>query len=60
MAKKQNLPAYTIFHDSALLLMSKFKPKNEHDLLEIDGVGPAKMKKYGKSFLELINKLNNW
>ncbi len=58
-AKKQNLPAYTVFHDSALVQMSKFIPKTETDLLKIDGVGPIKMIKYGKSFLDVINKYGN-
>ena len=57
-AKEQNLPAYTIFHDSTLLQMSKYMPKNETELLDIDGVGRAKLKKYGDSFLQLINKMN--
>ena len=55
LAKKQNLPAYTIFHDSSLIKMSKFMPKNEQEFLEIDGVGPAKVKKYAELFLKLIN-----
>ena len=58
-AKNQNLPAYTIFHDITLLQMSKLLPKNENDLLEIEGVGLAKLRKYGKSFLDLINNSNN-
>ena len=62
-AKKQNLPAYTIFHDNTLAQMSKTLPKNANELLKIDGVGPTKLKKYGKSFLDIINKwffiLNN-
>ena len=47
IAKKQNLPAFTIFHDSTLIQMSQRRPKNEIDMLEIDGVGPTKLKKYG-------------
>ena len=58
-AKNQNLPAYAIFHDITLLQMSKLLPKNENDLQKIEGVGPVKLKKYGKSFLKLINNSNN-
>ena len=57
IAKKQKLPAYTIFHDSALIQMSERKPINKSDMLDIDGVGPIKFKKYGLIFLETINKL---
>ncbi len=56
IAKKQNLPAFTIFHDSTLIQMSQRRPKNEIDMLEIDGVGPAKLKKYGLIFIDLISK----
>ena len=54
-ANEQNLPAYTIFHDITLIKMSKILPKNKNELLKIDGVGQAKLKKYGKEFLKIIN-----
>ena len=56
IAKDQNLPAFTIFHDSTLKQMSHLKPKNEVEMLKVDGVGETKLKKYGKVFLEIINK----
>ena len=56
IAKQQRLPAYTIFHDSTLMKMSQNKPTNKIDMLEIDGVGPTKFKKYGELFIDLINK----
>ena len=56
IAKDQNLPAFTIFHDSTLNQMSHLKPKNEVEMLKVDGVGETKLKKYGKFFLEIINK----
>ena len=45
-----------MFHDSTLIQMSQNKPTNEIDMLEIDGVGPTKFKKYGELFIDLINK----
>ena len=36
--------------------MSHLKPKNEIEMLKVDGVGETKLKKYGKAFLEAINK----
>ena len=56
IAKKQNLPAYIVFHDSSLIQMSQIKPENELDMLKIDGVGPAKFKKYGQIFLNMIEE----
>ena len=55
IAKQQRLPAFTVFHDSTLIQMSQNKPTNEIDMLEIDGVGPTKFKKYGELFIDLIN-----
>ncbi len=57
-AKKQNLPAFTVFHDTTLIQMSSKKPVNEEQFLSLDGVGPAKLKKYGESFLNLIKTFN--
>ena len=56
IAKSQNLPAFTVFHDSTLKQMSHLKPNNEVEMLKVDGVGETKLKKYGKAFLETINK----
>ncbi len=55
IAKQRRLPAYAVFHDSTLIQMSQNKPTNEIDMLEIDGVGPTKFKKYGELFIDLIN-----
>ena len=53
-AKKLKLPAYVIFPDKTLIEMAKFKPKNFDELEKIYGVGSAKLKKFGKPFLKLI------
>ena len=55
-AKKLKLPAYVIFPDKTLIEMAKFKPQNFNDLEKIYGVGKAKLKKFGKNFLNLIDK----
>lgn len=55
IAKAQNLPAFTVFHDSTLKQMSHLKPNDEVEMLKVDGVGETKLKKYGKVFLEAIN-----
>ena len=54
IAKKRNLPAYTIFHDSSLIQMSQIKPDNQIDMLKIDGVGETKFQKYGELFINKI------
>ncbi len=56
MADKSNLPPYIIFPDKTLLEMSSFFPQSMENLLNIHGVGEAKLEKYGQLFLDTILK----
>jgi ATP-dependent DNA helicase RecQ len=55
LAKQHGVPAYVIFHDATLLAMLRAMPENEEELASISGVGEAKLKRYGRDFLEVIN-----
>jgi len=55
LAKQHGVPAYVIFHDATLLAMLRSLPENEGDLASISGVGDAKLKRYGKDFLAVLN-----
>jgi len=55
LAKQHGVPAYVIFHDATLLAMLRALPANEDELASISGVGEAKLKRYGRDFLEVIN-----
>ena len=56
LAKEQKVPPYVIFHDSTLVEMIDFRPKNLNEMREISGVGKNKLEKYGKGFLEIIKE----
>jgi ATP-dependent DNA helicase RecQ len=56
MARKENLPPFVIFQDPSLEDMSIQYPIKMEELMQITGVGAGKAQKYGKPFLELINK----
>lgn len=56
VAHKANLPSYIIFQDQSLEAMATFYPISMDDLLSIPGVGEGKAKKYGKDFIELIDR----
>ncbi len=56
LAQKAEVPAFVIFSDRTLIHMCQSRPQTEEDLLEINGVGPAKCEKYGESFLKIINR----
>ena len=55
LAAEQNVPPYVIFHDSVLWTMAKEKPQNLDEMLNINGVGAVKIKRYGNVFLEVLN-----
>jgi ATP-dependent DNA helicase RecQ len=55
LAKEQGVPPYIIFSDASLKNMAADKPKNFSDFLDIEGVGQAKLEKFGEVFLSVIN-----
>ena len=54
LADEQGVPAYVIFNDRTLVEMAARRPQDEEALLEVPGVGPAKLERYGAAFLEAI------
>lgn len=56
LAHKLELPPYVIFQDFSLEDMSLKYPVTIDELSNVQGVGDGKAKKYGKTFVELINR----
>ncbi len=56
ISQRENIPPYIIFPDTTLREMSEYLPQNEEQLLAIKGVGESKLRKYGKLFLDAIQK----
>jgi ATP-dependent DNA helicase RecQ len=56
LAEAQGVPPYTIFHDATLMEMMEFRPRDNAELLSINGVGEVKLQKYGDEFLQLLNQ----
>ena len=54
LADKSGVPPYVIFHDKTLLELAAVRPQTLDAFLDINGVGPAKLKSYGQKFLEVI------
>jgi ATP-dependent DNA helicase RecQ len=62
ISKEENVPAYVIFSDAALRQMETERPMSDEELIAIDGVGKAKLEKYGDAFIKAIidfQKLKN-
>lgn len=55
LAADQKVPAYIIFSDATLRDMCVKKPTTLDAFLDVSGVGQAKLEKYGKVFVEVIN-----
>lgn len=56
IASKKSVPAYVIFTDATLTDMCKKCPETPDEMLEVSGVGRTKLEKFGKEFLEVIEK----
>jgi len=56
ISKKNDIPPFVIFQDPSLEDMCVNYPITVEELAEIQGVGKGKAKRYGKQFIELINK----
>jgi ATP-dependent DNA helicase RecQ len=54
IAREQQVPAYVVFTDRTLAELAARKPRNKTALLEVRGVGQAKVDKYGDRFLAAI------
>jgi len=55
-AQRAGLPAYFVFTDSALEAMARRCPTTPEEILEIPGVGPKTLDKYGSPFLEVLRR----
>ncbi len=59
LADEQGVPPYHIFHDATLMEMMEYRPKNDGELLTLNGVGGVKLEKYGEDFLEVISQYSS-
>lgn len=56
LADEAGVPPFVIFSDKTLQDMCVKRPQTEEQFLEVHGVGANKRDKYGKAFLEEINR----
>jgi DNA helicase-2/ATP-dependent DNA helicase PcrA len=53
-ARSQGVPAYVVFNDRTLEAIATLRPASEMALLDVPGIGPAKLDAYGDQLLDLI------
>ncbi len=54
-AKQLRVPAYVVLHDRTLNAIVQAHPSNPKQLMEINGVGPAKVERFGDAILKLLS-----
>lgn len=54
VAKQENVPPYCVMSDKTMLACVQLKPQTEADLLNVPGIGSAKMKRYGDYLLSVF------
>jgi ATP-dependent DNA helicase RecQ len=56
LAKEQRVAAYVVFADKTLIDMARRKPATAAEMGAVNGVGEAKLRQYGETFLEAIRQ----
>ena len=56
LAEALNAPAYVVFADAVLMEMARSRPSSLDEFSKLSGVGAVKLERYGKAFLEVINR----
>ena len=56
LADEQQVPAYVVFSDATLAEMAARKPATYVELLDVGGVGQAKLERYGDAFIDAITE----
>jgi len=54
IADSEDIPAYQVFGDAALVEMAQQRPTTDGEFLNINGVGETKLSRYGFEFLQAI------
>ena len=52
-AKRLKVPAYLVLHDRSLNAVAHARPRTANELLKIDGIGQAKVDRFGEEILRL-------
>ena len=58
-ARAADVPAFVVFTDATLTAIAERVPADVGALARINGVGPAKLERYGTDVLELIQNFSS-
>ena len=57
-ARRLGVPAYIVLHDRTLQAVAAARPVNRAQLLSIDGIGPAKVERFGEAILKVCASIS--
>ncbi len=55
ISQAESKPAFTVFNDATLKAIAATKPSSPEQLLQVSGVGQAKLENYGDQVLEIVS-----
>jgi len=58
-ARSQGVPSYVVFHDRTLLELAARRPGDRSELIGVNGIGSAKLERYGEALLAVISATSN-
>jgi ATP-dependent DNA helicase RecQ len=58
-ARSQGVPSYVVFHDRTLLELAARRPGDRSELIGVNGIGTAKLERYGEALLAVISAAGN-
>ncbi len=56
-AKKEGVPAFRVLTDKALMEIANDRPANNEELLQVSGVGPRAVTRYGAGILKVLERV---
>ena len=59
LALASGIPAFAVLSDASLREMAAYAPGKISELTRISGFGEAKINRYGKAFIDVINEYEN-
>jgi DNA helicase II / ATP-dependent DNA helicase PcrA len=54
-ARRDEVPAFVVFHDSTLEEIARKRPKELRQLAKVTGVGPTKLERYGDDLIAVLS-----
>ena len=58
-SRRDDVPAYIVLHDATLLAIAAARPTTPAELRRIEGIGPAKLERYGDDILAVLSATND-